>query len=105
MAQKKRPEASGTKPMPRKEAAENAILDFFLLPFLLHTVLPALKGGIPACIPVILFAVVVLVKFPGGVLIDQPLDQLRSRCISALPKTDCRSCGSAPCSSSAKNFE
>ena len=62
MAQKKRPEASGTKPMPRKEAAENAILDFFLLPFLLHTVLPALKGGIPACIPVILFAVVVLVK-------------------------------------------
>ena len=56
MAQKKRPEASGTKPMPRKEAAENAILDFFLLPFLLHTVLPALKGGIPACIPVILFA-------------------------------------------------
>ena len=61
----------------RKEATENVILDFLPLPLFFQAVHPALKGGVPAGIPVILFAVVVLVKFPGGVLIDQLLDQPR----------------------------
>ncbi len=52
---------------PRNESAENVILDFLPLPFFLQAVLPALQGGIPACISVILFAVIVLVKFPCGI--------------------------------------
>lgn len=47
---------------PREEAAENVVLDFLPLPLFFQTVHPALKGGVPAGIPVILFAVVVLVK-------------------------------------------
>lgn len=62
---------------PRNETAENIILDFLPLPFLLQVVLPALQGGVPAGVPVILFTVIVLVKFPYGVLIDQLLDQSR----------------------------
>ena len=33
---------------PRNETAENIILDFLPLPFLLQAVLPALQGGVPA---------------------------------------------------------
>ena len=62
---------------PRKETAENVILDFLPLPLFFQAVHPALQSSIPAGIPVILFAVIVLVKFPGGVLIDQLLDQPR----------------------------
>ena len=56
---------------PRKEAAENVILNFLPLPLFFQAVHPALQSSVPTGIPVILFAVVVLVKFPGGVLIDQ----------------------------------
>lgn len=60
---------------PRNETAENVILDFLPLPLFFQAVLPALQSGIPAGITVILLTVVVLVKFPCGVLIDQSLDQ------------------------------
>ena len=50
------------------------MLDFPPLPFLLQSVHPALQGGVAFCIPRILPAVILLVEFPGGVLVHQPLD-------------------------------
>ena len=82
---------------PRKETAENVILDFLPLPLFFQAVHPALKGGVPAGIPVILFAVVVLVKFPGGVLIDQLLDQPRSHLHLAADRFHLRVNGAAVC--------
>ena len=60
---------------PRKEAAEKVILNFLPLPLFSQAIHPALKCGVPTGIPFILFAVIVLVKFPSGVLINQLLDQ------------------------------
>lgn len=54
---------------PRKETAKNVILDFLSLPLFFQAVHPTLKGGIPAGIPVIPFAVTVLLKFPDGVFV------------------------------------
>lgn len=61
----------------REEGAENVILNFLPFPLFFQVVHPAFQSGVPAGIPVILFAVVVLVKFPGGILINQLLDQPR----------------------------
>ena len=59
---------------PCKETAEKVILDLLPLPLFSQAVHLALQSGVPAGIPVILFTVVALVKFPGGVPIDQLLD-------------------------------
>lgn len=59
---------------PRKETAEKVVLDFPPLPFLLQSVHPALQGGVAVCVPHVFSAVILLVEFPGGVLVHQPLD-------------------------------
>lgn len=50
---------------PRNESAENVILDFLPLPLFFQAVHPALQSCVAAGIPVILFAVVMLVQVSG----------------------------------------
>lgn len=78
---------------PRKKASENVILDFLPLPPFLQV----LQSSVPTGIPTILFAVVVLVRFPCGTLIDQLLNQLCGHLLLAADRFHLRVNGTAVC--------
>ncbi len=72
---------------PRKKSAEKFILDSLPLPLFFQAVHSALQSDIPIGIAIILFVVIVLVKFLGGVLINQlhqPLGPLHLIFLSVL---------------------